>query len=63
MTAMVWPDDIGGNLGPPAQHQRQLGPLGGVQLAGWRDARKRCALAAGQLNKGFGFFGHGRLLV
>ena len=56
-------DDIGGNLGPPAQHQRQLGPLGGVQLAGRRDARKRRALAAGQLNKGFGFFRHGQLLV
>jgi hypothetical protein len=40
-------DDIGGNLCPPAQHQRQLGPLGGVQPAGRRDARERRALAAG----------------
>ena len=40
-------DDFGGNLGPAAQHQRQFGPLGGVQLAGRRGFRQRRPLAAG----------------
>ena len=39
-------DDIGGKVGPAAQHQRQFGPLGGVQLAGRPDLRQRRTLAA-----------------
>ena len=44
---------------PAAQHQRQLGPLGGVQPPGLRGGGERRALAACQLDQRMGFFRHG----
>jgi len=45
--------DIGGKGGPAPQHERQLRPLGGVQLTGRRDVGQRRTFAAGKLHQRF----------
>ena len=53
-------DDLLRKLGPPPQHQGDLGPLLGVQRRGVRDVGQRPALAAGQPHRRSRFIRHGK---